>query len=122
MKWIKASERLPEDWRKVLVREIGSVHSFAPMYKLSHKNDLLILDAIGAPIKDFPLKFVEWLDESEEETCKFCGSAKVSIRGKYPNEPDRVICPTCAQERLELVLEAPEKLKGSMESSIKSNK
>lgn len=66
MKWIKASERQPEDWSKVLVREIGQPRSFSPKYKLSHRGDLLILDAIGHPIKDVPLKFVEWLDESDD--------------------------------------------------------
>lgn len=33
--------------------------------------------------------------------CPVCGARLTMIRGKVPGEPDRAICPTCAQERLE---------------------
>ena len=33
--------------------------------------------------------------------CNMCGSKKVFIRGKYPKEPDREICPCCLVEKLE---------------------
>ena len=33
--------------------------------------------------------------------CPICGSKMVMIRGKYPKEKKRKICPTCAQERLD---------------------
>lgn len=35
------------------------------------------------------------------EGCPVCGSKLVMIRGKVPKTPDREICPTCAQEKLE---------------------
>ena len=33
--------------------------------------------------------------------CNVCGSALVSIRGRYPGEDNREVCPTCAVEKLE---------------------
>ena len=35
--------------------------------------------------------------------CNICGGKLVFIRGKYPNEEQREICPTCAYERLEQI-------------------
>jgi hypothetical protein len=35
--------------------------------------------------------------------CGICGSKMVWIRGKYPSEKKRKVCPTCAQERLEQI-------------------
>lgn len=35
--------------------------------------------------------------------CRVCGSKMVWIRGKYPSEEKRKVCPTCAQERLEQI-------------------
>jgi hypothetical protein len=33
--------------------------------------------------------------------CNMCGSRLIAIRGKYPKEPDRIICPWCIVEKLE---------------------
>lgn len=33
--------------------------------------------------------------------CKVCGGKLATIRGKYPGDPDCVVCPTCIVERLE---------------------
>ena len=35
--------------------------------------------------------------------CPVCGSALTTIRGRYLRQPDREICPTCAQEKLEML-------------------
>ena len=35
--------------------------------------------------------------------CKQCGCKMIHIRGRYPHEKKRLICPTCAQEKLETV-------------------
>ena len=35
------------------------------------------------------------------DRCDMCGGIKVIVRGKYPKDPDREICPTCAIEKLE---------------------
>lgn len=37
--------------------------------------------------------------------CEVCGSKLVFIRGKYPGDKKRKICPCCAQERLEDLIE-----------------
>lgn len=35
--------------------------------------------------------------------CNQCGGRLATIRGRYPGDKDRKICPTCAQERLEQI-------------------
>lgn len=37
----------------------------------------------------------------ERKGCNCCGGELVFIRGKYPKDEQREICPTCAYERLE---------------------
>ncbi len=37
--------------------------------------------------------------------CEFCGGLEVMIRGRYPSQPKRKVCPTCLQERLERIYE-----------------
>ena len=37
--------------------------------------------------------------------CGICGGKMVYIRGKYPKDKKRKICPTCAYERLEQINE-----------------
>ena len=32
-------------------------------------------------------------------TCSQCCGTLVSIRGRFPKDPDRTVCPTCLQER-----------------------
>jgi len=48
---------------------------------------------------------MEVLPNLEFKGCPVCGSKKVFIRGKYPGDSKRKICPTCAQERLEDLLD-----------------
>jgi len=43
------------------------------------------------------------------DTCFCCGDLLVEIRGKYPGEPKRKICATCAYERLETIHEMTDK-------------
>ncbi len=43
--------------------------------------------------------------EVKKEPCCICGGKTVLIRGKYPNTPERNICPTCTTERLEQIQE-----------------
>ena len=39
---------------------------------------------------------------AEDSTgCTCCGSKMIMIRGKYPKQPKRKVCPTCAVEKLE---------------------
>jgi len=33
--------------------------------------------------------------------CEWCGGSFSEIRGRYPKEPRRLVCPTCLQEKLE---------------------
>lgn len=44
-------------------------------------------------------------EKGNEQHCSCCGSYKVQIRGKYPNDPKRRICPTCTYEKLEQINE-----------------
>ena len=39
------------------------------------------------------------------ECCGICGGSLVEIRGRYPNEPQRKVCPTCCAERLDQIKE-----------------
>ncbi len=41
--------------------------------------------------------------------CNVCGGKTVWIRGRYPKEPKRKVCPTCLQERLETIHEMASK-------------
>lgn len=35
--------------------------------------------------------------------CHICGGKLVEIRGRYPKDPKREVCPTCLQERIEQI-------------------
>ena len=37
--------------------------------------------------------------------CSVCGSKLTNIRGKHPGEPEREVCATCLQERMDTILE-----------------
>ena len=39
------------------------------------------------------------------DRCGICGGQKVLIRGRYPSEEKRSVCPTCDHERLEQINE-----------------
>ena len=41
----------------------------------------------------------------ELEGCPVCGSKLTNIRGKHPGEPERLVCATCLQERMDTILE-----------------
>jgi len=40
-----------------------------------------------------------------DHLCKVCGSNLTGIRGRHPNEQPRLICATCAYEKLETIRE-----------------
>lgn len=42
---------------------------------------------------------------TENNNCIICGSLMVVIRGRYPKDSPRVVCPTCTTERLEQIQE-----------------
>jgi len=48
---------------------------------------------------------VKGLGISEGGGCEVCGGSLVMIRGKHPKEPDRKVCPTCAVEIIESILD-----------------
>ena len=35
--------------------------------------------------------------------CPICGGKLVEIRGRYPGDAKRSVCPTCLQERMESI-------------------
>lgn len=57
-----------------------------------------------------------------ENMCNICGGQMVFIRGKYPNEDKRKVCPTCAVERLESINEMSSKNYGQTCQSKQSIK
>jgi hypothetical protein len=43
-------------------------------------------------------------DELKQRTsCGVCGGGMVGIRGRYPGDPQRVVCPTCQADRLDQI-------------------
>ena len=52
-----------------------------------------------------PLVIGSLLTLKRSTGCGICGGNMVYIRGKYPKDKKRKICPTCAYERLEQINE-----------------
>jgi len=46
---------------------------------------------------------VRAMGDKELKGCPVCGSQIVTIRGKYPSEPKRQVCPTCLKERMDVI-------------------
>ena len=42
---------------------------------------------------------------TESKGCNICGGSLVEIRGRYPQQEPRIVCPTCTTERLEQIQE-----------------
>jgi hypothetical protein len=38
-------------------------------------------------------------------SCGICGGAMVEIRGRYPKQENRKVCPTCLAERMDQIRE-----------------
>lgn len=57
----------------------------------------------------------------EVKSCGCCGSKMVYIRGKYPKEDNRLICPCCAYERLEQINEISSKNYGVANTGVDNN-
>jgi hypothetical protein len=47
---------------------------------------------------------MELVNSVKSRGCGTCGGKMVFIRGKYPGDKNRKVCPTCSQERLEDLL------------------
>jgi len=43
--------------------------------------------------------------ENEMTGCGVCGGAMALIRGRYPNQDKRLVCPTCLAERMDNIRE-----------------
>jgi hypothetical protein len=41
--------------------------------------------------------------------CQTCGSKTVMIRGRYPRDPEREVCPTCLAERMDTIREVADR-------------
>lgn len=41
--------------------------------------------------------------------CQTCGSKTVRIRGRYPRDPEREVCPTCLAERMDTIREVADR-------------
>lgn len=51
------------------------------------------------------LKICEMEKEIKIKECGICGGRLVLIRGKYPKDIQRLVCPTCLKERMEQIHE-----------------
>lgn len=40
---------------------------------------------------------------SDDLLCSFCGGKLTEIRGRFPDNPKRKVCPTCLQETIESI-------------------
>ena len=45
-------------------------------------------------------------------SCPVCGGDMVSIRGKYPNSPKRIVCPTCLADKIDMIRELTDPKRG----------
>ena len=41
--------------------------------------------------------------------CSVCGGKLVKIRGRYPKDPEREVCPTCLAEKMDMIHEMSSK-------------
>jgi hypothetical protein len=41
--------------------------------------------------------------QDDTKGCPICGSKLAEIRGRYPGDAKRLVCPTCLQERMEWI-------------------
>ena len=62
----------------------------------------------NSPITHYKIKhLMDEKKEQEEKTewlfCNICGGKLAIIRGRYPKDPNREICPTCTMEKLESI-------------------
>jgi hypothetical protein len=48
---------------------------------------------------------VDSIEEYAIRGCKVCGCSLVTIRGKFPNTPQRKVCPTCLQDKIDQIHE-----------------
>lgn len=55
-----------------------------------------------------------WSEQLQKEKgmCKQCGGVMAEIRGMYPGEESRKVCPTCATEKLEQIHDISSKYYG----------
>lgn len=109
---LQESARLNEELRKALVRcisESGCAFSASGEYDGCKTSGVFApagcATCVARDLLRKTTKRNDVLMPGPMTGCKVCGSKLVMIRGKIPHQPDREICPTCAQERLEDLLE-----------------
>ncbi len=44
-----------------------------------------------------------------KKSCGICAGKMVKIRGRYPKDPQREVCPTCLAERMDMIREMADK-------------
>lgn len=59
--------------------------------------------------------------KEQEAGCGICGGKLVLIRGRYPKEERRLVCPTCNTERLEQINEISSKTYGQVYKNISND-
>lgn len=90
-------------WTDALVQEFADnlpVDTMAGMVEINQ-----FKQSKSAP----PKPQVLFTTESEIKGCNVCGGELAYIRGRYPKEDKRKVCPTCTYERLEQINEISSK-------------
>lgn len=63
----------------------------------------------NTPESNCPVHTKNYLFAEVKALCNHCGGSMVYIRGRYPKQEKRLVCPTCATERLETINELSDK-------------
>uniref|UniRef100_A0A6H1ZWB8 Uncharacterized protein n=1 Tax=viral metagenome TaxID=1070528 RepID=A0A6H1ZWB8_9ZZZZ len=88
-----------------IIRKLGKIPTPATDKCLACQNGKIVVEVISGEcdIKDCPQCLGTGLAAPSKDICGICGGKQVKIRGRYPKTSDRLVCPTCCQERLERI-------------------
>lgn len=82
MKWIKISDRQPEDWEEVVIRRISNRLKIITDITTVHKDaDAILITAGKHSTEEIPFEDLEWLDESPSPSTPILGAELKEIEG-----------------------------------------
>jgi hypothetical protein len=90
--------------------ELKNLYSAEPSFSLNDIYEEVIGGEIKRsknpePVEEVPKELSNAYDDFffEPPDCSVCGGKLASIRGKRPNDKDRLVCPTCLAERMDRI-------------------